>query len=418
MRNRMLTVMATLGGLLIVTGSAPPTSFAVALTARNVIASSGLGGTTETWEATTVDYDNDGDLDVMIGLHDQGQRLFRNNGAGWYVQVAATVWPRRNSEGGIPDRHACRWADVDQNGLQDVYCASGRGGDNTVKYAKDNELWLQGPVGQFRDVAAAWGVGDLCGRSHYVAFLDANGDRFPDLFVANAEERPVADACDDPANGLTSEFSKLYLNDGGTGYTLDTTLGLGGNGGTRCAEVMDYNRDGYDDLLLCGPPRTQLYNGSATGFVDVTAANGLTLQYADAGLGDLDGDGDLDMVTAIWSEFAYRLNNNGVFGRSVRIAAVPSGGGGRSVAIGDADGDGDMDVYGLISNVPNQTNPNDRIFVNNRLRFTSVWVPGAGGVGDAVIAIDGNADRKVDFLVMNGNEKTGPTQLIRLVTTP
>ena len=255
MRNRMLTAMATLGGLLIVTGSAAPTSFAVALTARNVIVSSGLGGTTETWEATTVDYDNDGDLDVMIGLHDQGQRLFRNNGAGWYVQVAATVWPRRNSEGGIPDRHACRWADVDQNGLQDVYCAAGRGGDNTVKYAKDNELWLQGPAGQFRDVARR-GVSVTCVVAATTSPSSTpTATTSPTCSSPMPRERPVADACDDPANGLTSEFSKLYLNDGGTGYTLDTTLGLGGNGGARCAEVIDYNRDGYDDLLLCGPPR-------------------------------------------------------------------------------------------------------------------------------------------------------------------
>jgi hypothetical protein len=153
-----------------------------------------------------VDYDNDGDQDVWIGYHDQGGKLWSNNGSGAYTRVAAAAWPTVNADGQIPDRHYCAWADVDRNGLKDAYCSAGRGGANAVKHGKDNELWLQTAKGRFKEVGTAWGIGELCGRSHYVAFLNANGDAYPDLFVGNEPPRAATgDPCDNPANGLPNE---------------------------------------------------------------------------------------------------------------------------------------------------------------------------------------------------------------------
>ena len=84
------------------------------------------------------------------------------------------------------------------------------------------------------------------------------------------------------------------------------------------------------------------------------------------------------------------------------------------MSVGDADGDGDLDVYSLISNVPAATNPNDVVLRNNALTFTPVPVPRAAGIGDAVAALDGNADGRSEFLVLNGVETSGPTQRIEL----
>ena len=394
----------------------PPQAGAATWVAVNTIAGSGLTSSLETWEAMGVDYDGDGDQDVWVGHHDQGARLWSNNGAGVYTRVAAGAWPRVNADGKIPDRHMCVWADVDRNGLADAYCTAGRSGLNVVKTGMDNELWLQTAIGQFREVGTAWGVGDLCGRSHYVTFLNANGDGYPDLFVGNGTPREVSgDPCDDPASGLTSEESKLFLNQSGAGFRSVTTWGIGGNGGTRCAEVADVNRDGWDDLLVCGDTATKLYrNNGGTGFTEIAGANGLAVTHLDADFGDLDRDGDQDLVTSLWGRVEYRLNTGGSFAAPVRMYSVASGGGGRAFALGDADGDRDLDIYVLVSNVPAGTNPNDVVLRNNALNFTAVPVPPASGVGDAVATLDGNGDGRAEFLVLNGCEVSGPAQRIEL----
>src|SRR5262245_15425534 len=170
--------LASLAGTAVLLESiaSPPPAAAATWTAVDTVSGSGLGESVETWEATPVDFDGDRDQDVWIGYHDQGGKLWRNDGHGVYTQAYA--WPRVNADGKIPDRHDCDWADVDRDGRPDAYCAAGRSGGNNVKNGMDNELWLQRSPGQFTDVGTAWGIGDVCGRSHYVAFLDANHDAY------------------------------------------------------------------------------------------------------------------------------------------------------------------------------------------------------------------------------------------------
>ena len=265
-------------------GAPAPPAAAAAWVAVDTVVGSGLAASLETWEATAVDYDGDGDQDVWVGYHDQGGRLFRNNGTGVYTRVAATAWPRVNADGKIPDRHLCDWADVDRNGLVDAYCSAGRGGQNLVKTGKDNELWLQTSVGQFSEVGTAWGMGDVCGRSHYVAFLNANGDGYPDLFVGNAPPRAVTgDPCDNPANGLPIGAEQAVPQPGrrrvqsvATGASADTA-------GPAAPRSTDINGDGWDDLVVCGGTATRLYrNNAGTGFTNVAGANGLAATHTDA----------------------------------------------------------------------------------------------------------------------------------------
>ena len=67
-------------------------------------------------------------------------------------------------------------------------------------------------------------------------------------------------------------------------------------------------------------------NDAGAGFTDVAPAQGLAVVRSDAVVGDLDRDGDQDLVTAQRRQFGYRLNTGGRFGPEVRIGAVPSGG--------------------------------------------------------------------------------------------
>ncbi len=387
-------------------------------TATDTVGVSGLGATVETWEANPVDYDDDGDEDVWIGYHDQGAKLWRNDGQGRYTRVAAAAWPRVSAEDKVVDRHFCDWADVDRNGLPDAYCGAGRGGANGVKQGRDNELWMQTAVGSFTEVGTARGVGDPCGRSHYVTFLRANGDAYPDIYVGNAPPRSDPDdPCDEPDSGLPDEGSKLYLNDSGRGFRQATGWGISGNGGVRCVETGDFSGDGRDDLLVCGQPTARLYrNNAGSGFINVASGNNLTGSYSDMEFADIDGDSDLDLVSAAGRNVSYHLNAGGRFAAAVRVTTVPTGGSVRSIATGDADGDGDLDIHVLVSNITAGTNPADRIMLNNGLSFSPVTAPAAGGIGDAVVALDGDGNGRVEFLVLNGVEVNGPIQRVELRT--
>ena len=269
--------MPSLIAVLAVVAAAPYRSQQQSQQAVNTIGASGLADSTETWEAMAVDYDRDGDQDVWIGYHDQGAKLWRNDGHGVYTRVAVNAWPQLSPEGKVVDRHYCDWADVDRNGRPDAYCGAGRSEDNLVKHGMDNELWLQSVNGTFTEVGTAWGVGEVCGRSHYVTFLRANGDAFPDIFVGNAPPRTDSDdPCDDPANGLPDENSKLLLNDAGAGFHQATGWGITGNGGVRCAVTATSTAMGATTCSSAPNPPPGLYRHNAgSGFTDVAGNNHL-----------------------------------------------------------------------------------------------------------------------------------------------
>ena len=387
-----------------------------ALRAVDVAGPAGIAtAVTRTWSAAPSDFDRDGDQDVLIGYHSL-EKLWRNEGDGTYVRVAETSWPA-----GPIDRHNCVWADVDRNGLPDVFCATGRGLGNRVKTAGfDNELWLQSEAGVFTDVGTEWGLGDPCGRGRDATFIDANGDVYPDLFVGNHVPRAVEDPCDEGT--LPNERSKLYINQGGARFRHAPLMWpYGAGAGTRCAEVLDFDGDGWDDLFACradGESPRLYRNQRGNGFLDVTARHSLRTRINDAVVRNLRADRAPEIVTAGPGGFAYHHNRDGRFAPATRIF-TPGRGQGMAVAVGDADGDSDLDVYGMVGDGA-RGNPDDRILVNNRLSFAPVRVPSASGAADDVVVLRRTPGRKVDFLALNGYNLVGvgPVQLIRLVPAP
>jgi hypothetical protein len=428
-----VAVSASAIALVPVTGSATtaPSRAAPSPVAEDVAAAAGLRvAHTRTWSALPGDYNRDGAQDVLINYHghfggiqkatSHAAKLWRNRGRGRYTQDLALPFYSGDRHGKLIDRHNCDWADVDRNGHTDLYCAAGRTESNVIKRGRDNELWLQDGRGRFREVGTAWGVGDVCGRGRDVAFINANGDRYPDLFLGNDLPRPVSSDPCNTSTTLPSEESKLFINVGGERFRRAPGFwNYGGSQGDRCAEVLDFNDDGWDDLFTC--PRAgmtpRLYeNQSGSGFLDVTPASMLSQTVNDAVIADLDSDGDPDVVTASDDHFGYYLNDNGQYGDQGFIAPVAAPRRAWSVATGDTDGDGDVDVYGMVERGL-YANPDDSIWLNDGLTFTRVPVPHAGGAADDVIALRPGRTGRTSFLVLNGRKRfrSGPVQLIRVV---
>jgi hypothetical protein len=206
-------------------------------------------------------------------------------------------------------------ADVNGDGWTDLYVAND--GD-------PNQLWInKGGTGKFEDEALLTGVAvDRLGRaqgSMGVDLADVDGDGDEDLFVTN----------------LDNEGNTLYRNQG-RGVFEDRTsevgvFRLGFTGfGTR---FVDYDNDGWLDLVVVNGAVRQLASQIRTGdpyplrqrsmlfhndqgrrFADVTEAAGdafAPLQVARGLLaGDLDNDGDVDLVIASNNGRARVLRND------------------------------------------------------------------------------------------------------------
>ena len=151
------------------------------------------GGATA--DVSWADYDNDGDLDVLLtNTGGENERLFRNDGTNGFTRITqgAIVNAGGNSGGAA-------WGDYDNDGYIDLFVANDLG--------QKNCLYHNAGDGTFSPVTKGAVVNDG-GRSKSSAWADYDNDGYLDLFVANGGyDHP-------PAPPQESGF--LYHNEGGT----------------------------------------------------------------------------------------------------------------------------------------------------------------------------------------------------------
>ena len=121
---------------------APAVAAAAAVVATDVAEQAGIAQTTQTWSAPVGDVNGDGSQDFFLSRHLGGPAsLYVNNGSARFNQIDATNFPNA-------DRLGCVFGDVNQDGLQDLYCSIG---DNNSTQQNPKELWIQQPDGTFVD---------------------------------------------------------------------------------------------------------------------------------------------------------------------------------------------------------------------------------------------------------------------------
>ncbi|HXB08445.1 MAG TPA: VCBS repeat-containing protein, partial [Puia sp.] len=232
-------------------------------------------------------------------------------------------------------------ADVNKDGREDLFIS----GDKT----RPGRLYTQQPGGRFEVSGPALGSEDSSTTSAAV-FFDANGDGWPDLYIAKGGYslwEPNTPALQD----------QLYLNDGKGGlYRAAGALPDVSASAKSCVRPCDFDGDGDIDLFVGGrvipgqyplTPRSYLLVNDGKGhFTAVTTPFDKVGMVTDAQWVDLDGDGRKDLI--ICGEFmpvmVFINKPDGFVDRTADYFGKAVPGFWNSLTLADVDGDGKEDL--------------------------------------------------------------------------
>ena len=374
----------------------PPATTAVPVTITDQAAAAGISGTPDwSFSAAVADFTGDGWPDLFISHHWHPGSLYLNNKNGTFSPADATFFSS------ILDRHDCQPADFNQDGRMDMFCSVGADRGTALKC---NGLFLQQADGTFTDGGYQWNIGDSTGRGRYCAVLDANNDGFPDIFYGTDPLRP---------DGLPS-INRFYLNTGNGSFIDSPAMGLNLNIGAQSARTVDYDSDGWPDLLICGyTGGLRLFkNNQGQGFTDVSSVLGPPVNALDAVMVDVNHDSRLDLIVLTKTAVTLSLQNaDGTFAAPTTLLKVMNA---VALAVGDVNGDNNPDIY-VVVGTSGGANAQDHLLISDASGvFTPMTIPQtSAGSGEAAFPIDYNNSGLTSFVVLNGAvPHTGPVQLL------
>ncbi len=271
------------------------------------------------------DVDGDGDLDLALG-GERFVRVYANQGG---VLSQNPIWRAREAL----NNYSLAWGDVDGDGDHDLI--TGNNGPDLLFRNNQGRL----------DETPTW-TSSLSAVTRSLAWGDVDGDGDLDLAVTQA---------DLINNEFVARPNAIFLNQQGTLDSspvwtspshVDIPLALAVVWG-------DVDGDGDLDLVFANRGQSHLYlnRGKRDG------GNGTTLQMVQVwssapnecssglALGDIDNDGDLDLVLGGCTTTPHRLYENvgGTFSDQANWSSTAQSNA-LAIALGDYDDDGDLDL--------------------------------------------------------------------------
>lgn len=226
---------------------------------------------------------------------------------------------------------------------------------------------------------------------NYVSlWVDFDNDGDLDLFISHC--RQGVNSPSDPRR-----WNRLFVNDGNNQYT-DRALefGLQNRNQSWAADFGDIDNDGDLDLVVTNhDTNMQLYLNDGTGhFSEATTGSGLSITgaFLQAKFMDLDNDGFLDLITSGnlggSAEHYFRGHGNGTFTEMPNLLPESSSRNLHTFSVGDMNRDGFIDVYAGYgqSYVTPSTTRNDDLYLNdgNSNHFVSFTLRGSQSNPDGV----------------------------------
>ena len=293
-----------------------------------------------------VDFNGDGldDLTLSSQLGDPIY-FFINNGNG-FSQIPAPVNCTCQSKQVL-------WADYDNDGDQDFFVTCFN--DQNLFFRNDGNLNMV-------DITQTVGIVQQQDPSYGASWGDYNRDGLLDLYVCNY------------TFGNPAEIDQLYRNNGdGTFTNVTASSGISVPANFSFQSIFfDYNNDLWPDIYVAVDMAfnniLMLNNGDGNTFQDVSAGSGagVIVDAMNAGAGDYDNDGDLDLYITnnISNPGNVLLRNNG--GSSFTNTASGCGVDYYHISWGanfcDINNDTNLDLY-VSSMGPGFTN--NALFMNN-----------------------------------------------------
>ena len=324
------------------------------------------------------DYDNDGDLDVIIAGSNSGNsaitKIYKNEGNDTFTQLTGISIPGTY----IGDMN---WGDYDNDGDLDILIQGYTDASQITSLYKNNG----------DDTFADSGVYLAALADGSVSFTDYNNDGCLDILNA----------------GFDGNAYQAYVyknNNDGSFTQTDITL----PGAIKSSyEWADYDNDGDIDIFITGLDGvgnliSKLFQNNGDETFSETANNFTGAWLGDAAWGDYDNDGNLDLLLSGFYNPGritriYKNNGDGTFTEQTETGLT--GVSHSSTIWGDYDSDGDLDVFigGTYEGIGVWVRVTD-VFINNgdntftaaNLPFTTdaYWGESAWGDYDA----DGDLD--------------------------
>jgi VCBS repeat protein len=336
------------------------------------------------------DVDGDGDLDAAVGtapsLFGAGgqERLFLGDGAGSFTDASAQLPSPADGTSSLA------LGDVDGDGDLDLLAGNG-----PVNTPQQSRLYRNDGLGTFADVTAQ--LPSLLLPTQAVALGDVDGDGDPDALLGNYFQP-----------------NRLYANGGG-GVFSDASSQLPAEfDPTRALALADLDGDGDLDAVLGNsassnprPNRLYLNDGSGT-FADADAGLFTALDSTSGvALGDVDGDGDPDLLVGNYNQ-PNRLYRNDGFGLFAEASGALPGATSYvlGLALGDVDGDGDLDAW-----IANDGGPEGLLLNNGAGGFSNASSQVPAFADSTYVVALGDLDADGDLDALTGNFAGQPPRL-------
>lgn len=369
------------------------------------------------------DYDGDGDLDLLVNTDSDTElsRLYRNNGNNTFTDVTSTLAPALLVN---KRERAAVWGDLNNDGRLDFIRNTGSGGAQKIEvYIQASNGLFGNGIGGTTPIYIGQGGGDDVYisdglNSEGAGMLDFDGDGDLDIIFDNHDF-----GIDVLRNNYINHNTNAVVNPSAANLFSHATPGTTPILGLAQSAIdgdygsfTDVNDDGWVDIFMRKQNENDFFlNQGGTFINDADLAEAQNYNKGAVALYDFDNDGDFD---AYWTENGdnqiFRNDGAGVWTPLGTSTGISNFNGIDDVACGDIDNDGDIDIVLVGQNrsylyINNLNSPTGGVGAGSPMSFSfdnsQSFHSGQNGEGTTMVDIDEDGDLDIYFNIRNGNNQ-------------